>query len=163
MVQHLDQDFAVVSLGSTGQLAVVLASCHLNDIVLHESDKLSVGTVLATEVLEPSCPEMQGLPLVSWRRGGEKQLQRALQANKGPCFGDIVQAEVKSVRQTCIQLRLEDGSMGNVHVAEVMELSEITEGFIPTSMVKVGSTVTARIIGGRDNVNNRSRLPLWML
>lgn len=158
MVQHIDKDFAVVSLDNTAQLTVIQTSSHLNDVFLSESEKLKPGTRLPVVVIEASCQEMLGLPLVSWELNASKR-QRSTSENqaalKGRCFGEIVQGKVRTVKPTCVQVTLEDGVVGSVHVSEVMDPSEVCQGAFPTSSVKVGSTVTARVIGGREASSRR--------
>lgn len=158
MVQFIDKDFAVVSLDNMAQLTVIQTSSRLNDVFLSESEKLKAGMTLAVEVIEPSCEEMQGFPLVSWERTAPKR-QRTTSENqtgsKGHCFGEIVKGKVRSVKPTCIQVALEDGSTGSVHVSEVVEPAEVCLGSFPTSSVKVGSMITARVIGGREASSHR--------
>uniref|UniRef100_A0A7N6BYZ9 Protein RRP5 homolog n=1 Tax=Anabas testudineus TaxID=64144 RepID=A0A7N6BYZ9_ANATE len=162
MVQHIDGDFAVISLDDTAQLTVIQARSHLNEVFLSESEKLKAGKHLTVEVIEPSCQELQGLPLVSWDCSAPKR-QRTSSENqtgsRGYCFGQIVQGKVRTVKPTCIQVTLEDGSTGSVHVSEVVAAEELCLGSFPTSSVKVGSVVTARVIGGREASSHRSSLP----
>ncbi|XP_051239912.1 protein RRP5 homolog isoform X1 [Dicentrarchus labrax] len=158
MVQHVDKDFAVISLDDTAQLTVIQTNSHLNEVFLSESERLKAGMCLAAEVIEPSCQEMQGLPLVSWQRCAPKRARTTSEnqtSSKGHRFGDIVQGKVRTVKPTCIQVILEDGSVGSVHVSEVVEVAEVCQGFFPTSYVKVGSMVTARVIGGREASSHR--------
>ncbi|XP_026215037.1 protein RRP5 homolog isoform X2 [Anabas testudineus] len=158
MVQHIDGDFAVISLDDTAQLTVIQARSHLNEVFLSESEKLKAGKHLTVEVIEPSCQELQGLPLVSWDCSAPKR-QRTSSENqtgsRGYCFGQIVQGKVRTVKPTCIQVTLEDGSTGSVHVSEVVAAEELCLGSFPTSSVKVGSVVTARVIGGREASSHR--------
>ncbi|XP_035493857.2 protein RRP5 homolog [Scophthalmus maximus] len=158
MVQHIDKDFAVLSLDGTAQLTVIPTRSHLNEVFLSESERLKGGMILAVEVIEPSCQELQGLPLVSWQRTAPKR-QRTTSENqlgsKGHCFGKILQGKVRTVKPTCIQVTLEDGSTGSVHVSQVMEVEKVCQGSFPTSSVKVGSEVTARVIGGREASSHR--------
>ncbi|XP_070830544.1 protein RRP5 homolog isoform X2 [Chaetodon trifascialis] len=149
MVQHIDKDFAIISLDDTAQLTVIQTSRHLNEIFLSDSEKLKVGMSLSVEVIESSCEEAQGLPLVSWEHCTPKRQRTTSESQKGHRFGEIVQGKVRKVKPTSIQVTLEDGSTGNVHVSEVMEVTEMSLGSFPTSSVKVGSAVTARVIGGR--------------
>lgn len=158
MVQHIDKDFAIISLDDTAQLTVIQTSSHLNQIFLSESEKLKGGMSLAVEVIEPSCQELQKLPLVSWERSAPKR-QRTTSENQtgsqGHRFGEIVQGKVRTVKPTSIQITLEDGSTGSVHVSEVVEVAEVCQGSFPTSSVKVGTVVTARVIGGREASSHR--------
>nr|XP_046261090.1 protein RRP5 homolog [Scatophagus argus] len=155
MVQHIDKDFAVISLDDTAQMTVIQTSSHLNDVFLSESEKLKAGMSLAVEVIEPGCEEAHGLPLVSWQRSAPKQQHMASENQTGYRFGEIVQGKVRSVKPISIQLTLQDGSTGSVHVSEVMEVTEVCPGSFITSSVKVGSVVTAKVIGGREASSRR--------
>ncbi|XP_037545618.1 protein RRP5 homolog [Nematolebias whitei] len=154
VVEFIDQDFAVVSLGNTAQLTVIQTRSHLNDIIF--SEKLDVGTTLAVEVIEPTCEELQGLPLLSWNCSAPKR-QRVTSENqdRGHCFGEILQGKVHTVKPTSIRVTLEDGSKGSVHVSEVMEAADMRIGSFPTSSVKAGSVITCRVIGGREASSRR--------
>uniref|UniRef100_UPI0037E730AC protein RRP5 homolog n=1 Tax=Semicossyphus pulcher TaxID=241346 RepID=UPI0037E730AC len=158
MLQHVDKDFAVISLADTAQLTLIQTSNHLNEIFRSETERLKGGMSLAVEVIEPSSLELQGLPLVAWERGGPNR-QRTTSENqtgsKGHRFGEIVQGKVRTVKPTSIQVVLDDGTTGSVHVSEVVEVSEVCQGSFPTSSVKVGSMVTARVIGGREASSHR--------
>lgn len=157
-MQHVDKDFAVISLHDTAQLTVIQTSNHLNEIFRSESEKMKGGMNVAVEVIEPSCQEIQGLPLVSWKRSAPDRQHTTSESEtgaKGYRFGDIVKGKVKSVRATSVLLTLEDGKTGNVHVSEVLEASEVRQGTCPTFSVKVGSVVTAKVIGGREVSSHR--------
>ncbi|XP_061578811.1 protein RRP5 homolog isoform X2 [Cololabis saira] len=158
MVQYIDNEFAIVSLGDTSQLTVIQTSSHLNDAILPEADRLKVGTTLEVEVLEPSHDELRGLPLVSWERSAPRR-QRTTSENqtgsKGHRFGEILKGTVRTIKPACIQVKLEDGSTGSVHVSEVVEAADVRLGSFPTSSVKVGSVVTGRVIGGREVSSHR--------
>lgn len=158
MVQFVDQDFAVVSLKDAAELTLIQTCNHLNEVILSESERLKVGMTLTVQVVEPSCEELEGLPLVLWK-GRAPRRQRTTSENQadsaGHRFGKVLQGKVTSVKPTCIQVALEDGSTGSVHVSQVVEPTEIRQGSFPTSTVKVGSVVKARVIGGREATNNR--------
>ncbi|KAM8878573.1 protein RRP5 homolog isoform 2-T2 [Spinachia spinachia] len=157
-VQHVHQDFATISLGDTAQLTVIQTSSHLNEVFLSESDKLQAGMSLSVEVIEPSCQELQGLALVSWVFGSPKRQVTTFKSwtsSRGHCFGDVVRGKVRTVKPASIQVTLEDGSTGSVHVSEVLELEKVSPGSFPTSTVKVGSEITARVIGGREVSSHR--------
>ncbi|KAM9856432.1 protein RRP5 homolog [Aulostomus maculatus] len=157
-LQHVDKDFAVISLDDTAQLTVIQTSNHLNETFLSESDRLKAGMCLAVEVIESSCQELQGLPLVSWQRTAPKR-QRTMSEKQasfnGHLFGEILQGKVRTVKPTCIRVTLEDGGTGNIHVSEVMEAADVCPGTFPTSSVKVGSMITAKVIGGREATSHR--------
>lgn len=157
-MQHIDKDFAVISLDDTAQLTAIQTSSHLNEVFLSESEKLKVGVTLSAEVLDSSCQELGGLPLVSWERSVPRR-QRTNSENqagsRGHCFGEVLRGTVRSVKPTCVQVALEDGSSGSVHVSEVVEPAEVRVGSFPTSSVKMGSAVTTRVIGGREASSHR--------
>lgn len=155
-VQHISQDFTVISLDTTAQLTVIQTSSHLNHMSLSDTQELKLGMSLMVEVIEASCEEAQGLPLVSWERSSPKRQPTVTSDSpKGYCFGEIVQAKVKSVKPTAIQVILEDGTAGSVHVSEVIEAKDVCQGYLPTFSVKAGSAVTARVIGGREASSHR--------
>lgn len=159
VVQFVDQDFAVVSLSDAAQLTVIQTCSHLNEVVLSESERLKVGMTLTVEVVEPSCEQLEGLPLVLWK-GSAPRRQRTTSENRpdsssGHRFGEILQGKVRSVKPTGIQVALEDGSAGSVHVSQVMEPAEVRLGSFPTSTVRAGSVVKARVIGGREATSHR--------
>ncbi|XP_070711893.1 protein RRP5 homolog isoform X2 [Pempheris klunzingeri] len=158
VVQHIDKDLTVISLDDTAQLTVIQTSSHLNEIALAESQRLRVGMSLAVEIVETSCQEMQGLPLVSWQRTAPKRQRTASEnqmGSKGHRFGEIVRGTVRTVKPTSIQVTLEGGGTGCVHVSEVVDVATVCHGCFPTSLVKVGSVVAARVIGGRDVASHR--------
>lgn len=157
-MQHIDQDFATVSLGDTAQLTVIQTSSHLNEVFPSESDKLKAGMSLSVEVIEPRCQELQGLALVSWVFGSPKEHVSTFKhwaSSRGHRFGDIVRGKVRAVKPASIQVTLEDGRTGSVHVSEVVELAEVRPGSFPTSTVQVGREITARVIGGREVSTHR--------
>lgn len=155
MVQYVDRDFAVISLDDTAQLTVIHTSWHMNEVFLTESEKLRTGMCLSVEVVEASCQELQGLPLVLRVHSTQRRLCPRSEDPKGLYFGKIVQGTVRTVKPTCVYLTLEDGTKGSVHVSEVMEPEEVCQGAFPTSSVKVGSTVTARVIGAREDSSSK--------
>lgn len=154
-MQHINQDFTVISLDNTAQLTMIQTSSHLNHTPLSNIQELKLGATLMVEVIEASSQEAHGLPLVSWERSAPKRPHVTSDGQKGYRFGEIVQAKVKSVKPTLVQVTLEDGSTGSVHVSEVIDPKDVCQGFLPTFSVKVGSTVTARVIGGREASSHR--------
>lgn len=151
-MQHVGQDFTVISLDDTAQLTVIQTRNHLNAVFVSESDRMKLGSSLAVEVIDASCQELQGLPLVSWQRSAPPHQNSD---PKGLRFGQTVKGTVKSVKPTAITLTLEGGTVGSVHVSEVKDASQLCPGTFPTSSVKVGSVVTARVIGGREASSHR--------
>uniref|UniRef100_A0A4W5L588 Protein RRP5 homolog n=1 Tax=Hucho hucho TaxID=62062 RepID=A0A4W5L588_9TELE len=153
-VQHPDRDFAVISLGDTAQLTVIQTTNHPNETFRFDSEKLTAGKTLTITVTKSSCEELEGLPLVSWELAPPKR-QRLISDSKGSKgtyrYGDVVKGKVKTVKPTCVLVTLEDGSTGCVHVSEIQEV--VCVGTFPTSLLKIGSEVTARVIGGREGKN----------
>ncbi|XP_056135664.1 protein RRP5 homolog isoform X2 [Lampris incognitus] len=153
IVQHIDKEFAVISLEETAQLTVIQSTGHLNEL---ELEKLKLGMYLRSTVIESSCEELGGLPLVSWERVNRKHHRMPSESqtsHKGYCYGDIVKGRVRTVKPTCVLVTLADGSTGSVHVSEVSDGACL--GTFPTSSVKVGSEVTAMVIGGREATSHR--------
>ncbi|KAM9792618.1 protein RRP5 homolog [Neosynchiropus ocellatus] len=156
MVQHVVGNFAVVSLGNTAQFAMIQTRSHLNQVFTTLTEGVKGGMVLAAEVVEVSCEELQGLPLVSWKYTDRKQRTESQSDDKDVHrFGDILQGKVRTVKPTRVVVSLEDGSLANIHVSEILEAESLTVGSFPTSTVKVGSMITARVIGGREAVSHR--------
>uniref|UniRef100_A0A674BPX8 Protein RRP5 homolog n=1 Tax=Salmo trutta TaxID=8032 RepID=A0A674BPX8_SALTR len=155
-VHHADRDFAVISLGDTAQLTVIQTTNHPNETFRFDSEKLTVGKTLTITVTKSSCEELEGLPLVSWELAPpeRKRLISASKGSKGTYrYGDVVKGKVKKVKPTCVLVTLEDGSTGCVHVSEIQEV--VCVGTFPTSLLKIGSEVTARVIGGREGNSHR--------
>ncbi|XP_014822913.1 PREDICTED: protein RRP5 homolog [Poecilia mexicana] len=158
VVQFVDRDFTVVSLNDAAQLTLLQTCGHPNEVTLSGADRLKAGMTLTVEVVEPSCEQLEGLPLVLWK-GSARKRQRTASENQadssGHRFGEVLQGKVRSVKPTYIQVALEDGSMGSVHVSQVVEPAAVKMGSFPTSTVRVGSTVKARVIGGREATSHR--------
>ncbi|XP_012990759.2 protein RRP5 homolog [Esox lucius] len=155
-VQHVEPDFAVISLGATAHLTVIQNTHHLNETFRFDSEKLTAGRTLTVTVQEPSCGKLDGFPLVAWELGepSRQRFTSTSEESKG-CYryGDIVQAKVKSVKPAWVLVTLEDGVTGSVHVSECQEV--VRPGTFPTSLLKIGSEVTARVIGGREGRSHR--------
>ncbi|VTJ91928.1 Hypothetical predicted protein, partial [Marmota monax] len=63
-------------------------------------------------------------------------------------IGDILTGTVKSVKPTHVVVTLEDGIVGCIHASHILD--DVPVGTSPTTKLKVGKTITARVIGGRD-------------
>ncbi|KAL4639983.1 hypothetical protein GN956_G12527 [Arapaima gigas] len=148
-VQYVDGDFAVVSLGEKGHLTVVHKTVHLNEVFGFESEKLAVGNTLSVTVKDPSCEELGGLPLVSRATPCEcPQVSAHNRSAQAYRIGDVVTGTVKVIRPLSVLLSLPDNVSGTIHVSQVQEV--VSPGSYPTSSLKKGSTVTAKVIGCRD-------------
>ncbi|KAJ8001870.1 hypothetical protein DPEC_G00173890 [Dallia pectoralis] len=153
-VQHVDQDYAVVSLGNTAQLTVIQTTNHLNETF--DSAKLTAGKTLPVRVQEASCERLDGLPLVSWEHGATERARSTATSKESKGlyrYGDVVKAVVKSVKPTWVLVTLEHGGTGSVHVSECQE--NVRLGSFPTSLLMIGSEVTGRVIGGRHGQSHR--------
>lgn len=147
-VQHMDKDFAVISLGDTGHLTVIPATAHLNEMFHFESEKLSVGRDLTVTITEPSSEHLGGRALVDFQLSSKKCNGSKAQ-DKGVehkyKIGDFVTAKIKTVKPLCALVTLPDGVMGSVHVSQVHEPPRVGE--FPTSSLKIGAEVNGRVIG----------------
>lgn len=140
-IQYTDKDFAVISLGETGHLTIIPLQSHLNSIL--DPKKFSVGCCLNVTVEDPSSEELGGLPLVAIH-------ERNKSKSKGPCheliLGEVMTVTVKRVRPMDVLVTLPSGNPGSIHVSEIEESPAV--GSFPTSSLKVGTEVEARVIGG---------------
>uniref|UniRef100_A0A673NID0 Protein RRP5 homolog n=1 Tax=Sinocyclocheilus rhinocerous TaxID=307959 RepID=A0A673NID0_9TELE len=156
-IQYTDKDFAVVSLGDTGHLTIIPTRTHLNDIL--NSKKFLVGSCLNVTVEEPSSEELGGLPLVECQkqdatRGTQKREQRK---SKSTDLGEVMTVTVKKVKPMDVVVMLPSGTAGSIHVSQIEESPVV--GSFPTSSLKVGSKVEARVIGGHT-VHGHKFLPI---
>ncbi|XP_060716290.1 protein RRP5 homolog [Tachysurus vachellii] len=154
-VQYMDKDFAVISLGNTGHLTVILTSDHLNETFSSDSEKLTVGRNVTVSVTDPCCEHLGGRALVV------KQAKSSASRNRGGVHkykpGDFVTAKIKTIKPLCVLVTLPDGVTGSVHVSQISESPKV--GGFPTSSLKVGAEVKGRVIGARD-IHNHRFLPI---
>ncbi|XP_069652986.1 protein RRP5 homolog [Haliaeetus albicilla] len=168
IVQHIAEDFAVVSLLETGQLAAIPIASHFNDTFRFDSEKLKVGqTIIATlkvvkvndhgvllAVQDPAKKKV----FVRVRNESETALEEMLPAVKHSLsLGDTVTGTVKSVKPTHVTVAIDDKLTGSIHASRILD--EVPIGSFPTYTLKAGQKVTARVIGGRD-VNTHRYLPI---
>ncbi|KAJ8264298.1 hypothetical protein GJAV_G00147520 [Gymnothorax javanicus] len=167
-VEHVEQDFAVISLAEVGHLTIVNTTAHVNEYKM-EFEKLCEGTTFTATVREPCCEQLGGLPLVfrgfvkaPKGKSETKAINVPAQDDKvtrGPkhsyCIGDTVSATVKSVRPTSVLVSLGNGVTGTIHVSEITPPEAVTPGSFPTSCLMVGSTVSARVIGGKESQSHK--------
>ncbi|XP_069045275.1 protein RRP5 homolog isoform X2 [Lepisosteus oculatus] len=167
-LQYVERDFAVIRLGETGHLTFISTKTHWNDTFRFESERLSVGQCLTVTVKKPKSEELGGFPSVTWVSGkivGSRR-ERSLSQSKdeklgGPkhpfSLGDTVKGTIKTIRPLSVLVALEGGITGSIHVSEVLE--QVKPGTFPVSTLTKGSTVTARVIGGRE-VRSHKFLPI---
>ncbi|KAK7165863.1 hypothetical protein R3I93_005826 [Phoxinus phoxinus] len=146
-IQYTDKNFAVISLGDTGHLTIILLQTHLNSIL--DSKKFSVGSCLNVTVEDPSSEELGGLPLVAFQLPDTKHKQPKSKS-RGPSrdliLGEVMTVTVKKLKPMNVLVTLPSGTTGSIHVSEIEESPAV--GSFPTSSLKVGSEVEARVIGG---------------
>ncbi|KAM6203268.1 protein RRP5 homolog [Sarcoramphus papa] len=168
IVQHIAEEFAIVSLLETGQLAAIPVASHFNDTFRFDSEKLKVGqTISATlkvvkvndhgVLLAVQGPAKKNV-FVRVRNESETALEEMLAAVKHSLsLGDIVTGTVKSVKPTHVTVAIDDKLTGSIHASRILD--EVPIGSFPTYTLKAGQKVTARVIGGRD-VNTHRYLPI---
>ncbi|XP_020036363.2 protein RRP5 homolog isoform X2 [Castor canadensis] len=167
IVQHLEESFAVASLVETGHLVAFSLTSHLNDTFRFDSEKLQVGQGVCL-TLKTTEPGVTGLLLavegpaakrtmrqtrkdsetVEEEEEEEEPALAGTQKKHTLAIGDIVTGTVKSIKATHVVVTLEDGIIGCIHASHILD--DVPVGTSPTTKLKVGKTVTARVIGGRD-------------
>ncbi|XP_062957884.1 protein RRP5 homolog isoform X2 [Cynocephalus volans] len=167
IVQHLEESFAVASLVETGHLVAFSLTSHLNDTFRFDSEKLHVGQGVSL-TLKTTEPGVTGLLLAVEGPAAKRTMRQTRKDSEtvdedeevDPALavgtvkkhtlsiGDIVTGTVKSVKPTHVVVTLEDGIIGCIHASHILD--DVPVGTSPTTKLKVGKTVTARVIGGRD-------------
>ncbi|KPP72797.1 protein RRP5-like, partial [Scleropages formosus] len=148
-VRYLEEEFAVISLADKGHLTVVHTTAHLNESFRFKSQKLAVGSSLSVIVKDSSCEELGGLPLVLRAALAEGAQGPTLDGSAKPYrIGNVVTGTVKAIRPLSILVSLPDNVKGSIHVSQIKDV--VSPGSYPTSTVKKGSTVTAKVIGTKD-------------
>uniref|UniRef100_A0A803YNN3 Protein RRP5 homolog n=1 Tax=Meleagris gallopavo TaxID=9103 RepID=A0A803YNN3_MELGA len=169
IVQHIAEEFAIVSLLDSGRLAAVPIASHFNDTFRFDSEKMKVGqriyatlkTVKANDlgvVLAVQDPTKKNA-FVRDRKESETALEETLAAavKHSLSLGDIVTGTVKSVKPTHVTVAIDDKLTGSIHASQILD--EVPIYSFPTYTLKAGQKVTARVIGGRD-VNTHRYLPI---
>lgn len=180
IVQHLEESFAVASLVETGHLVAFSLISHLNDTFHFDSEKLRVGQGVCL-TLKTTEPGVTGLILavegpaskrtrMPVRRDAEtvddkgeeeeeeeEDLTVRSKKRHSLAIGDKVTGTIKSVKATHAVVTLDDGFIGCIHASRILD--DVPEGISPTTTLKAGKKVTARVIGGRD-VKTSKFLPI---
>uniref|UniRef100_A0A2K6U7E4 Protein RRP5 homolog n=1 Tax=Saimiri boliviensis boliviensis TaxID=39432 RepID=A0A2K6U7E4_SAIBB len=167
IVQHLEKSFAIASLVATGHLVAFSLTSHLNDTFRFDSEKLQVGQGVSL-TLKTTEPGVTGL-LLAVEGPAAKRTMRPTRKDSETVdedeevdpaltvgtikkhtlsIGDMVTGTVKSIKPTHVVVTLKDGIIGCIHASHILD--DVPEGTSPTTKLKVGKTVTARVIGGRD-------------
>ncbi|KAM6265093.1 protein RRP5 homolog [Spheniscus humboldti] len=168
IVQHIAEEFAIVSLLETGQLAAIPIASHFNDTFRFDSEKLKVGQTISATLKVVKVNDLGVLLAVQGpakkngfvrvRNESETALEEMLAAVKHSLsLGDIVTGTVKSVKPTHVTVAIDDKLTGSIHASRILD--EVPIGSFPTYTLKAGQKVTARVIGGRD-VNTHRYLPI---
>ncbi|KAM3913083.1 protein RRP5 homolog [Leptodactylus fuscus] len=160
VVQHVAEEFAIVSLEATSHLAAMPLSCHYNDSFRFDSEKLHLGQKISVTIKKASADEY-GL-LLAVEKGNKRQKQpskaTAERVTGKPMIGELVTGTVKSVKPTSVIVSVaDDKQVGVIHVSNILE--NVAAGVSPTSTLKANQTVTCRVIGGRD-VKTHKFLPI---
>uniref|UniRef100_K9IPH6 Protein RRP5 homolog n=1 Tax=Desmodus rotundus TaxID=9430 RepID=K9IPH6_DESRO len=167
VVQYLEESFAVASLVETGHLAAFSLAAHLNDTFRFDSEKLQVGqgVSLTLKTTEPGVTgfllAVEGPAAKRTMRQTRKDSETVDEDDEGDpamvvgtkkkhalSIGDMVTGTVKSIKPTHVVVTLQNGIIGCIHASHILD--EVPLGTSPTAKLKVGKTVTARVIGGRD-------------
>ncbi|KAL2086750.1 hypothetical protein ACEWY4_017809 [Coilia grayii] len=174
LIHHTDGDFAVVSLGDTANVTVVPTTTHLNETFAAEEQRPKPGDTLRGKVVvvETACEALDGLPLVNREAGvvvkattvtssAARRERKISEGRVGTAhsfrFGDVVTAVVSGIKPMQVRLTLPGDVTGTAHISELLEEPE--PGTFPTSALKVGQELQARVIGGRD-VHSHNFLPI---
>ncbi|NP_001122095.1 programmed cell death 11 L homeolog [Xenopus laevis] len=166
-VQHVAEEFAVVSLADSAHLIAVPVSSHLNDTFRFESEKLKVGETISV-ILKTTTVNEHGLLLAVQNKAASKtskNLGRTTQSamrvrgaiSHGLKIGDLVTGTVKSIKPTQVTVSINDNVFGFIHVSQIMD--ETPQGCFPTSKLNPKQEVTCRVIGGRE-VKTHRYLPI---
>ncbi|XP_070608916.1 protein RRP5 homolog isoform X2 [Erythrolamprus reginae] len=167
VVQHVATEHAVVSLFGTGHLIAIPVASHLNDTYRFDSEKLKIGQLVKV-VLKSIKIADHGMVLALQSSGKKKNIIRSrhesetledtsLATKQLPSSGDIVSGIVKSVKPTHVLVGFNDKLIGSIHASQILD--NVTIGTFPTSLLKVGQKITARVIGGRG-VKSHKYLPI---
>ncbi|XP_008062393.1 protein RRP5 homolog, partial [Carlito syrichta] len=166
-VQHLEESFAIASLVETGHLVAFSLASHLNDTFRFDSEKLQVGQGVSLS-LKTTDPGVTGLLLAVEGPVAKRTMSQAQKDSEtvdeeedvdpalavgttkkhALSIGDVVTGTVKSVKPTHVVVTLAGGAVGCIHASHILD--DVPEGATPTATLKVGRTVTACVIGGRD-------------
>ncbi|XP_072477530.1 protein RRP5 homolog isoform X2 [Notamacropus eugenii] len=172
VVEHLETTFAIASLVETGQLVAFSVTSHLNDTFRFDSEKLQVGQRVSL-IIKSTTPSEIGLfltvessvkkrtpvlPSVTPESLGEEseEVSSLLEKPTLP-IGEMVTGTVKSVKATHVVVTLENGLVGCIHASQILD--DVPLGTQPTTRLKVGKSVTARVIGQRTLSTHKS-LPI---
>lgn len=161
VVQHVAEEFAIASLVETGQLTAVPVACHFNDTFRFDSERLKVGQTILVTLKTVKTGEhgvllaVQGpaKAVIRPRKESETFEETLALVQHSLCIGDTVTGKVKSVKPTRITVAINDDLTGCIHASQILD--KVPVGTFPTSKLRAGQKVTARVIGGRDVKTHR--------
>ncbi|XP_020823426.1 protein RRP5 homolog isoform X1 [Phascolarctos cinereus] len=172
VIEHLEKTFAIASLVETGQLVAFPVTFHLNDTFRFDSEKLQVGQRVSL-IIKSTKPCDIGLFLavessvkkrtpvlpsvVPEPAGEELEVVSTLLEKPTLPIGEMVTGIVKSIKATHVVVTLENGLVGCIHASQILD--DVPLGSQPTTKLKVGKSVTARVIGQRTLLTHKS-LPI---
>uniref|UniRef100_A0A670XW31 Protein RRP5 homolog n=1 Tax=Pseudonaja textilis TaxID=8673 RepID=A0A670XW31_PSETE len=167
VVQHVATEHAVVSLLGTGQLTAIPVASHLNDTFRFDSEKLKMGQSVKVTLKSTQIGD-HGMVFAVQSSGKKKSVIRSRHESETledtsfvtkqlPSSGDIVSGIVKSVKPTHVLVAFNDGLIGSIHASQILD--DVTVGTFPTSLLKVGQKINARVIGGRG-IKSHKYLPI---
>ncbi|XP_056660514.1 protein RRP5 homolog [Monodelphis domestica] len=172
VIEHLEKTFAIASLVETGQLIAFPVASHLNDTFRFDSEKLQVGQGVSVIIkstkpcdiglflaVESSVKKRTpALPSVAPESAGQDPgvVSELLEKPTLP-IGEMVTGTVKSIKATHVIVTLENGLTGYIHASQILD--DVSHGTHPTTTLKVGNPVTARVIGQRTWLTHKS-LPI---
>uniref|UniRef100_A0A8C5RPM7 Programmed cell death 11 n=1 Tax=Laticauda laticaudata TaxID=8630 RepID=A0A8C5RPM7_LATLA len=158
VVQHVATEHAVVSLLGTGQLTAIPVASHLNDTFRFDSEKLKMGQSVKVALKSTQIGDY-GMVFAVQSSGKKRSVIRSRHESETledtsfvtkqlPSSGDIVSGIVKSVKPTHVLVAFNYRLIGSIHASQILD--DVTVGTFPTSLLKVGQKINARVIGGRD-------------
>ncbi|XP_042312708.1 protein RRP5 homolog isoform X1 [Sceloporus undulatus] len=167
IVQHVATEHAVASLVGTGQLIAIPVASHFNDTFRFDSEKLKMGqsirVVLKTVetggygILLAVQGAAKRRAVIRSRHDSEALDETLAMVKHSLHMGDVVKGTVKSVKPTHVLVAIDDHLTGSIHASQIVD--EVSVGTFPTSLLKVGQKVTARVIGGRE-IRTHRYLPI---
>lgn len=162
-MQYVATDYAVASLVGSGRLIALPVAYHFNDTFRFDSEKLKVGHSVVVVVLKTVQAGEYGTFLavqgsskkktvIRPRRESETLEEPSTLVKHTLSLGDMVKGTVKSIKATHVLVAIKTLT-GSIHASQILD--DVPIGTIPTSKLRVGQKVTARVIGGRDVKTHR--------
>lgn len=162
-MQHIAAEHAVVSLVGTSRLIAIPVASHFNDTFRFDSEKLKIGqpvmVVLKTteagvyEILLAVPSPTKKKSMFRSRHESESFQDTLALVTHSLSLGDVIKGTVKSVKPTHVLVTINDNLTGSIHASQILD--DVSIGTFPTSVLKVGQKVTARVIGGREIKTHR--------